>query len=100
MSNDQAFEIVRRAVVELAEDSGYPQLLAANGSTPLFGGESGIDSLSLVLLIAEIERGAEQAFGVPIVLADDRAMSRRTSPFRTVGTLTELLVERLVDSRD
>lgn len=99
MNSAQAFEVVRKAVVELAEDSGFPELLTAEESTPLFGGEGGIDSLSLVLLIAEIERRAEQKFGVSIVLADDRAMSRRSSPFRTVGTLTELLVERLGDSR-
>jgi hypothetical protein len=32
-----------------------------------------------------------------VVLADDRAMSRRNSPFRTVGTLAELLDERLAE---
>lgn len=100
MSKEQALELVRKAVVELAEDCGFHELLTADESTALFGGASGIDSLSLVRLIAEIERGAQQAFGVSIVLADERAMSRRSSPFRTVGTLTDLLVERLVDSRD
>jgi len=33
--------------------------------------------------------------GKKVVLADERAMSRRNSPFRTVGTLGELLHERL-----
>ena len=33
--------------------------------------------------------------GKTVILADERAMSRRHSPFRTVGTLSELLYERL-----
>ena len=91
----KAFEVVRKAVAELAEDMGFPALVNPVESTPLFGGDDGIDSLSLVRLVADIERAAELALGKIIVLADERAMSRRQSPFRTVGTLSELLYERL-----
>jgi hypothetical protein len=51
--------------------------------------------LTLVRLVADLERLVERKLGKRIVLADDRAMSRRTSPFRTVGTLSELVQERL-----
>lgn len=91
----KAFEVVSKAVTELAEDMGFPALASPVEATPLFGGDDGIDSLSLVRLIADIERAAELALGKAVVLADERAMSRRNSPFRTVGTLSELLYERL-----
>jgi acyl carrier protein len=91
----KAFEVVRKAVAELAEDMGFPALVSPAESTPLFGGDDGIDSLSLVRLVADIERAAELALGKTVILADERAMSRRHSPFRTVGTLSELLHERL-----
>jgi acyl carrier protein len=91
----KAFEVVRKSVAELAEDMGFPTLADPVESTPLFGGDDGIDSLSLVRLVADIEREAELALGKIVVLADERAMSRRQSPFRTVGTLSELLYERL-----
>jgi acyl carrier protein len=91
----KAYEVVARAVAELAEDMGFPALVNPVESTPLFGGEDGIDSLSLVRLVADIERAAARALGKKVVLADERAMSRRNSPFRTVGTLGELLHERL-----
>ncbi|MEP7313221.1 MAG: phosphopantetheine-binding protein [Pseudomonadota bacterium] len=90
-----AFEIVKTAVEELADELGYEELRKVTQETPLFGGTDGIDSLSLVRLVAEIERAAETQFSRSIVLADERAMSRRSSPFRTVGTLSELLEERL-----
>lgn len=97
--NAEVLEVVVKAVAELAKEAGFPQLLKPSESTPLFGGEDGIDSLSLVRLVADIEREAEARFGVQVVLADERAMSRRNSPFRTVATLGELLQERIGESR-
>jgi acyl carrier protein len=96
----RAYEVVRRAVVELGEDMGFPSLLKPGESTQLFGGDDGIDSLSLVRLVADIERATERELGKSVVLADERAMSRRNSPFRTVGTLSELLYERLGAAHD
>ena len=91
----RAYEVVRKAVAELGEDMGFPSLVKPDESTQLFGGDDGIDSLSLVRLVADIERATEAELGKSVVLADERAMSRRNSPFRTVGTLSELLSERL-----
>ena len=73
----KAFEVVRKAVAELAEDMGFPALVSPAEATPLFGGDDGIDSLSLVRLVADIERAAELALGKTVILADERAMSRR-----------------------
>lgn len=90
-----AMVVVRAVLAELAEDLGYARLREATPDTPLFGGEDGIDSLSLVHIVAGVERAAHQAYGRAVVLADERAMSRRSSPFRTAGTLAALLEERL-----
>jgi acyl carrier protein len=93
--SDVAFQLVKSAVQELAAELGYDNLRDVAASTELFGGADGIDSLTLVRLVAEIERSAEEKFRRNVVLADEQAMSRRKSPFRTVGTLAELLRERL-----
>jgi acyl carrier protein len=92
---DVALQLVKTAVEELASELGYDNLRDVAASTELFGGADGIDSLTLVRLVAEIERSAEAMFRRNVVLADEQAMSRRRSPFRTVGTLAELLRERL-----
>jgi acyl carrier protein len=60
-------------------------------STPLIGHESLLDSLGLVQLIVDLEQRVEEASGVIITIADDRAMSQRNSPFRTAGTLTDYI---------
>ena len=93
--NDAAIELVKSAVKEIAEGLDYESLADPSAETVLFGGEDGIDSLCLVQIVAEVERAAEKKFGKRVVLADERAMSRRNSPYRTVRTLAELLQERL-----
>ena len=92
---DGSLELVVAVVAREAEDLGYEGLRRPVAETPLFGGGEGIDSLSLVRLVSAVERAAEREFGRRVVLADEKAMSMRHSPFRTVGTLAELLSQRL-----
>jgi acyl carrier protein len=94
ISQHDALAVVQSAAAGLSAELGYPSLSTAAADTALFGGEEGVDSLSLVRIVAEVERLAGQRFGKRFVLADERAMSRRTSPFRTVGTLADLVLER------
>ena len=72
-----------------------------SNNTALFGSGSKLDSLDLINLIVATEQNIEDEFDVTITLADERAMSQETSPFRTVETLTDyiekLLGEKLND---
>jgi acyl carrier protein len=95
VDEQQVLRLVLETVSREADDLGYDELRAPTAETPLFGGEAGVDSLSLVRLVAAVERAAEVHFGKNIVLADERAMSMRSSPFRTVGALANLLHQRL-----
>ena len=65
--------------------------------TPLLGAKSGLDSIALVTLIAELEQQIEERFDCQLVLADDRAMSRLRSPFRRIGVLADYIVERMAE---
>lgn len=90
-------KLVTTVVHQVGEEAGYDVLQNVGPETELLGGSSGIDSLTVVQIVAELERQSEETFGKAIVLADERAMSRRSSPFRTVGALAELLRERLTE---
>jgi acyl carrier protein len=57
--------------------------------TSLFGRNGILDSLSLVSLIVGVEQGIEDELGVSVVLADEKAMSQKHSPYRTIGALAE-----------
>jgi len=93
--SDRVFKAIVSAVNELNEDWGYQVLRDVSGETALFGAESPIDSMGLVALIATVEQNLKDAFGVDLVLADDRAFSKNRSPFRSVGAL-ESYVEALL----
>lgn len=83
------------AAFNAAED----RVVAADDVTLLLGDGGALDSLGLVRLIMTIERQLEDDLGVPVSLTDEKAMSQRNSPFRSVGTLISYLVELLGDPR-
>ena len=91
----QALELVLKTIRNEADDLGYDQLREPDANTVLYGGDNGVDSLSLVRLIAAVERAAAVQFGKHVVLADEKAMSMRNSPFRSATTLAQLLQQRL-----
>jgi len=95
VDKEQVLRLVLSTVREEADEIGYDELRAPTAETPLFGGDAGVDSLSLVRLVAAVERAAQVQFGKNVVLADEKAMSMRNSPFRTAGALAELLFARL-----
>ena len=59
--------------------------------TRLYGSSSALDSLGLVYIVSDLEDKIYQNFGKSIVLADERAMSQKTSPFRSVETLANYI---------
>lgn len=73
-----------RAVAE-EEDISLDGDFAAD--SVLFGQEGYFDSLGLVSLVMVVEEAIGERFGHGITLADQRAMSQSTSPFRSVDSL-------------
>ena len=61
----------------------------------LFGGGGPLDSMALVNLIVDLEELIEDDYGKTITLADEKAMSRRTSPFSRVQNLIDYVQEKL-----
>ena len=87
--------LVLKRLALLGAELGKPELAKATDETHLLGGQSALDSIGLVTLIADLEGDIQRVFGKTVTLADERAMSRTLSPFRKVGTLVEYAEERL-----
>ena len=75
------------------------QQIPTAADTTLLGVGGAVDSLGLVRLILEIEREVQQQFGRAISLTDERAMSQRNSPFRSVGAIAEYIATRITEDR-
>jgi acyl carrier protein len=83
---DIVLNAMRTANLARAENE---QLVVAS-TAPLFGPDSPLDSLGLLSLLLDVEEALHSA-GCPVMLSDDRAMSQRRSPFRTVASLVEYI---------
>jgi acyl carrier protein len=68
--------------------------------TPLYGRESALDSLDLVSLIVDVESALSVSYNVEVTLASERAMSQKRSPFRSVETLANYIIEVMEDYKN
>lgn len=89
--NDKITNIVLNSIKTIGEMEEKEELLNPTIELRLFGGVGVMDSLGIVMLIAEIEEQLQDELDVVITLADDRAMSQKTSPFRSVKTLVHYI---------
>jgi acyl carrier protein len=92
IARSDAYEIVVASLKEVFAQEGNPAPDTIGDDTVLVGANPVLDSLGVVQLIVEIEQRVEQAHGVSITLANDKAMSQRNSPFATVGVLSDHVV--------
>ncbi len=84
---DQILKLVLEAVKEIGEDQNNQALLDATEETRLFG--ENLDSMGIVFLVTDLESRISDELDVDLTLADERAMSQKTSPFRSVKTLAK-----------
>ena len=70
-----------------------------DSDTVLFGSDSALDSMDLVNVVIDIESHFHGQ-GHKIALTSERAMSRKSSPFRTVSTLADFIVELIEEASE
>ena len=95
LDRQQALDVVLGCLRTAMADAGGDPATAAE-ATPLVGPGAAVDSVGLVTLIVDVEQRLEAEHQVTVTLASERAMSQRSSPFRTAGLLADhiLLTER------
>jgi len=86
-------EILLGLIEEVEEEVG--EKIARDRETPLLGEGSALDSLAVVTFLVSVEEQIATEVGKEIRLVDERAMSRRSSPFRTLGSLSDHIEELL-----
>jgi acyl carrier protein len=89
---EQVDQVLFAAIGEINEQLPPGQTIAAEKSTMLFGKDGVLDSLTLVNLIVAAEQKVQETLGISITLADERAMSQKNSPFKSVESLAQYIV--------
>ena len=90
---------IYRAVDWINSELPPDRQLGKTAETRLVGSQSVLDSLQLVSLIIGIEREVEDTFGMALTLADERALSMRESPFRSIQSLADYISILVTETR-
>ncbi len=91
---DVLAEILFPVVEEAQKTIPSAAQLQPQPESPLFG-DGGLDSLGLVRFIVMVEERIDDRTDIELTIASEKAMSRKTSPFRTLGSLAEYIAECL-----
>jgi acyl carrier protein len=89
--------IVKDVVSQYASDNGIRIVKNFGTDTVLFGNNSVIDSIGLVIIVVEVEQRVFDDFNINISLADEKAMSQKNSPFKTIESLSNYINNLLKD---
>jgi D-alanine--poly(phosphoribitol) ligase subunit 2 len=92
---DRILDIIISQAKELNEQLTNKIPLEQGADAPLFGRGGVLDSIALVTLIVAVEQAIEDEFDTALTIADEKAMSQKVSPFRTIGSLSEY-VQKLI----
>ena len=95
---EKILQLIYEAIDVLNTQLPQEEYIEKHDGTALFGSGSKLDSLGLINLIVAVEQNIEDEFDITIILADERAMSQKHSPFRTVRSLVDY-IETLIDGK-
>jgi acyl carrier protein len=103
MSTELTREDVLAVVIEAATDAvdhGDPSVADAevSESTILIGDGAVVDSLGLVQIITDVEETVSERYGRDLDLTDERALSQKHSPFRSVDALVDHVMDYVASS--
>jgi len=92
-------ETIEGAIITALNDYWETQGIegGVNPDTILLGSDSELDSMAIVNVVIDIECYFQDQ-GYNISLASERAMSRKSSPFRNVTTLTDYISELIEEA--
>lgn len=95
MTSQEIKSIIIAAIKDQDQYLDRPVDLTEGDDAPLYTDDGPLDSLSLVTIIADVEKKLLEVFGKKVQLASERDLSTHDSPFRTLGRMTSFINTRL-----
>jgi hypothetical protein len=86
---EKIYEIIINSVKSMNESLEIKIPVDKGESCELYGKSGVLDSLALVSLIVIVEENLEEHFNTTVILASDKALSQKRSPFATIGSLVD-----------
>jgi D-alanine--poly(phosphoribitol) ligase subunit 2 len=99
INRDQVTECVLSAIENLNDQLPEEQHVEKSATAKLFGQDAPLDSLGLVNLIVAVEEQIADDLDLELTLANEKAMSRRTSPFQSADKLIDFIEELIKEEQ-
>ena len=93
--NQKIESILAAAIKEQDQYLDQPVDLSDGDCALLYTDDGPLDSLSLMTIIADVEKRLLEVFGKKVQLANERDLSTQDSPFRTFGQMIYFIKTRL-----
>ena len=100
MEKNKIEKIIFESIKELNLQLPSERQLTTSMDTILFGNGAKLDSLGLVTLLVIIEQNIEDEYNIVLTIADEKAMSQKNSPFRTIESLSKYIYLILDEESD
>ncbi len=95
----QIINLIQEALEDIKDIIGET-INTNNPETKLFGQDSAIDSMAMVALVISFEGKINSKFDSSIVLANEKAVSMKNSPFKTINSLADYAIELLEQNHE
>jgi acyl carrier protein len=92
---DDVQSLILDVVDEVREQQQMDLDTVVGSDTKLFGEGGLFDSMGLVSLVVAVEQAIAERLGQSVQLADEKALSQRSSPYRTVASLAAYAAAQL-----
>jgi acyl carrier protein len=92
MKRSELIDIILERVKEQIADNPDTADSKVDENSVLYGENGLVDSLGLVSIVLDVEQNLNDQLGSEIVIADEKAMSQKVSPFRTPGRLADYVM--------
>ena len=87
--------LINNSISNTIEDEQGDIKNNSNESVSLYGIDGIFDSIGLVTFLIELEQKIEDEFDKSITIADEKAMSMKNSPFRSIPALSDYIIDKL-----
>jgi acyl carrier protein len=99
MERDTALAIVIASLKDTIEQFGTEHAGEVNADTVIVGQGAALDSIGVVSLVVDIEQRLETDHDISVTLASEKAMSQRSSPFRTCAVLADHICATILEGQ-
>jgi acyl carrier protein len=84
-------DLIIKCTQDALNEGDFGKNVTITSESQLYGKNGLLDSLGLVRVIAELEEEIYNTTERSITLADEKAMSQKSSPFRSVAALSDYI---------